>query len=113
MSPETRQPRTTVKSLTFLWLFDEQGRPAPLPFKPQNNGPGYNNTSTLSSCMGLEGQNQQLAAIEVYANLYKGKNPQQDWCYGFYNAVHVAVGQSDTPELYSHMEVFAVSLPLA
>ena len=42
----------------LLWLFDEQGRPAPLPPK-----------STLNSCMGLE-DSAQLAMIEVYANLY-------------------------------------------
>ena len=52
--------------------------------------------------------------IEVYANLYKGKDAQNDWCYGSYNAVYVAAVQSpDTPELYSQMRVAAVSLALA
>ena len=85
----------------LLWLFDDQGRPAPLPSKPQND-----------ACMGLE--EVKLSKIEVYANLYKGKDSKTDWCYSSYNAVFVgAIQSSDTPELYSHMRVVAVSLPLA
>jgi hypothetical protein len=98
----------------LLWLFDEQGRPAPLPSKPQKDGPGSANQATLMSCMGLQ-DSVELAAVEVYANLFKGKNPQNDdWCYSSYNAVFVGAVQSpDTPELYSQMRVVAVSLPLA
>jgi hypothetical protein len=65
------------------------------------------------SCLGLQ-DSVELAMVEVYANLYKGKNPQNDWCYGSYTAVFVGAVQSpDTPELYSQMRVVAVSLPLA
>ncbi len=89
----------------LLWLFDEHGRPAPVP--------GTASQPTLMSCLGLQ-DNVELAMVEVYANLYKGKNPQNDWCYGSYNAVFVGAVQSpDTPELYSQMRVVAVSLPLA
>jgi hypothetical protein len=98
---------------TLLWLFDEQGRPASLPSKPEKGGPGLANQNTLASCMALQ-DNVQLALVEVYANLYKGKNPQSDWCYGSYTAVFVGATQaSDTPELYSQMRVVVVSLPLA
>ena len=94
---------------TILWLFDEQGHPAPLPHKTDQRL----NALTLTSCMGF-GDSQELAMIEVYANLYKGKDTQNDWCYGSYNAVYVAAVQSpDTPELYSQMRVAAVSLALA
>jgi hypothetical protein len=85
----------------LLWLFDEQGRPTPLPSK-----------STLNSCMGLEDA-AELGMIEVYANLYKGKTPETDWCYSSYNAVVVGVVESDPPELYSQMRVVAVSMSLA
>jgi hypothetical protein len=85
----------------LLWLFDEQGRPAPLPSKPQ-----------LNACTGLE-NSAELGMIEVYANLYKGKDSKNDWCYSSYSAVIAQVTQSDPPELYSQMRVVAVSLPLA
>jgi len=55
----------------------------------------------------------ELAAVEVYANLFKGKNPETDWCYSSYNAVGVSVTSAETPELYTQMRVVAVSLPLA
>ena len=84
----------------LLWLFDEQGRPTPLPSKAQ-----------LITCMGLE--DSELSIIEVYANLYKGKNPQNDWCYSSYNVVVVGAVQSETPELYSQMRVVAASLAIA
>jgi hypothetical protein len=87
---------------TLIWLFDEQGRPAPLPSKSQ-----------LVSCTGLE-NSAELGMIEVYANLYKGKDSKTDWCYSSYNAVVVGAVQSpSTPELYSQMRVVAVSLSLA
>ena len=86
----------------LLWLFDEQGRPVPLPSKPQ-----------LNACTGLE-NSAELGMIEVYANLYKGKDSTNDWCYSSYNAVVVGAVQSpDTPELYSQMRVAAVSMALA
>lgn len=94
------QPATDDSRIrNLLWLFDEQGRPAPLPSKAQ-----------LMSCIGQGGE---LGMIEVYANLYKGKNPQNDWCYVHYTTVLALVTETDPPELYSQMRVEAVSLPLA
>jgi hypothetical protein len=84
----------------LLWLFDEQGRPAPLPSKTQ-----------LITCMGLE--ESELGIIEVYANLYKGKDSMNDWCYRSYNVLVVGAVQSETPELYSQMRVVAASLAIA
>jgi hypothetical protein len=98
---------------TLLWLFDEQGRPAPLPSNSEKGGPRHNNASTLTSCNNL-GDSVYLGLVEVYSNLYKGVNFENDWCYSSYNAVFVgAVQSSDTPELYSQMRMVAVSLPLA
>jgi len=95
---------------SLLWLFDEQGRPAPLPYKAEKN---FDNANTLTSCIGF-GDGQHLGLIEVYADLYKGKDYRTDWCYSSHNAVFVGAVQSpDTPELYSQMRVAAVSLPLA
>jgi hypothetical protein len=91
--------------LNLLWLFDEQGRPAPLP-----SSPGLTNTLTLASCISL-GDNENLGLIEVYADLYKGQNPQNDWCYNSYTAVFVGVSESNRPELYNQMRLVAVSLP--
>lgn len=55
-----------------------------------------------------------LGLVEVYADLYKGKNYQNDWCYAAYTAVFVgAVQSADMPELYSQMGLVAVSLLLA
>jgi hypothetical protein len=51
--------------------------------------------------------------IEVYSNLYKGVNYENDWCYSSYNAVVASVTSAETPELYTQMRVVAVSLPLA
>ena len=88
------------KIQNLLWLFDEQGRPAPLPSKTQ-----------LITCMGLE--DSELGNIEVYANLYKGKNSMNDWCYSSYNVLVVGAVESETPELYRQMRVVAASLPIA
>ncbi|HET7439190.1 MAG TPA: hypothetical protein VFJ56_06790 [Nitrospira sp.] len=84
---------------TLLWLFDEQGRPAPLPSKEQ-----------LRTCLGLE--ESELGNIEVYANLYRGKDSKNDWCYSSWNVVVVAAVES-MPELYGQMRVVAASLALA
>ena len=54
-----------------------------------------------------------LGLVEVYSNLYKGVNFENDWCYSSYNAVVVSVTSAETPELYTQMRVVAVSLPLA
>ena len=107
-----KQPATDDSQIHhLLWLFDEQGRPAPLPSKPKKDGPDFANQSYLTSCLGLgEGQ---LAMIEVYSNLYKGVNYENDWCYSSYNAVVASVTSAETPELYTQMRVVAVSLPLA
>jgi len=108
-----KQPATDDSQIHhLLWLFDEQGRPAPLPSKPKKDGPDFANQSTLTSCAGL-GDGAQLAMIEVYSNLYKGVNFENDWCYSSYNAVVVSVTSAETPELYTQMRVVAVSLPLA
>ncbi len=108
-----KQPATDDSQIHhLLWLFDEQGRPAPLPSKPKKDGPDFANQSTLTWCAGL-GDSVQLAMIEVYADLYKGKNSETEWCYSSYNAVVVSVTSSETPELYTQMRVAAVSLPLA
>lgn len=104
--PQGKPATDDSKIENLLWLFDEQGRPAPLP-----SGPGLTNTLILSSCNSL-GENENLGLIEVYADLYKGQNPQNDWCYNAYTAVFVGVVQSDPPELYSQMRLVAVSLPL-
>ena len=96
-----KQPATDDSQIHhLLWLFDEQGRPAPLPSKAQ-----------LITCMGLE--DSELGIIEVYANLYKGKDSMNDWCYSSYNVLVVGAVQSETPELYSQMRVVAASLAIA
>ena len=97
--------------LNLLWLFDEQGRPAPFPSAPGKKGADLATSLALSSCNSL-GENENLGLIEVYADLYKGQNPQNDWCYTSYTAVFVGVVESDPPELYSQMRLVAVSLPL-
>ena len=108
-----KQPATDDSQIHhLLWLFDEQGRPAPLPSKPKKDGPDFANQSTLTWCAGL-GDGAQLAMIEVYANSPKGVNSETDWCYSSYNAVGVSVTSAETPELYTQMRVVAVSLPLA
>jgi len=97
---------------TILWLFDEQGRPAALPSPPEKNGPGFANTSTLTSCI-TGGDSLHLGLVEVYAELYKGQNPQNDWCYASYNGVFAALVESNPPELYSQMRMVTISFPLA
>jgi hypothetical protein len=108
-----KQPATDDSQIHhLLWLFDEQGRPAPLPSKPKKDGPDIANQSTLTWCAGI-GEGAPLAMIEVYSNSKKGVNYETDWCYSSYNAVVVTVTSTETPELYTQMHVFAVSLPLA
>ena len=98
---------------TILWLFDEDGHPASLPVPPGKTAPDLATTLALSGCIS-SGDNQHLGLIEGYADLYKGKNAQNDWCYKSYTAVFVGAVQSpDTPELYSQMRAVAVGLPLA
>ena len=112
---QNKPPTDDSQIQNLLWLFDEQGRPAPLPFKPQKDRPGsanQSNQSTLTSCFSL-GDGVYLGLIEVYANLYKGINSENDWCYSSYNAVFVSVTSAETPELYTQMRMVAVSLPLA
>jgi hypothetical protein len=107
-----KQPATDDSQIHhLLWLFDEQGRPAPLPSEPKKDGPDFANQSTLTWCAGLG--DGALAMIEVYANSKKGVNSETDWCYSSYNAVGVSVISAETPELYTQMRVVAVSLPLA
>lgn len=104
--PQGKPATDDSKIQNLLWLFDDQGRTAPLP-----SAPGLTNTATLASCNSL-GENENLGLIEVYADLYKGQNPQNDWCYTSYTAVFVGLVESDPPELYSQMRLVAVSLPL-
>ncbi|WP_447984726.1 hypothetical protein [Nitrospira sp. Nam74] len=96
----------------LLWLFDEQGRPAPLPSSSGGNAPDYATALSLSSCT-AGSWDTHLGLIEVYADLYKGNNPQNDWCYVHFTAVFALVTQSDPPELYSQMRMVNMSFPLA
>jgi len=108
-----KQPATDDSQIHhLLWLFDEQGRPAPLPSNSEKGGPRHNNASTLTSCNTL-GDGVYLGLVEIYSNLYKGVNFENDWCYSSYNAVVVGAVQSETPELYSQMRVVAASLAIA
>ena len=64
---QNKPPTDDSQIQNLLWLFDEQGRPAPLPFKPQKDGPGsanQSNMSTLTSCLSL-GDSVYLGLVEV------------------------------------------------
>ena len=99
------------KIQSLLWLFDEQGRPAALP-PPTASGALDNATlASLATCISGSFSSANLGVIEVYAEQYKGKNPQNDWCYVHYTAVYVTVTESVPPELYSQMQLEAVSMP--
>ena len=101
---------TKIESL--LWLFDEEGRPAPLTSGSGGKGPDYQSTLVLSACSnGM--WDIHLGLIEVYADLYKGNNPQNDWCYAHYTAVYALLSQSDPPELFGQMKMGVMSYPLA
>jgi hypothetical protein len=97
---------------SLLWFFDEQGHPASLPASSGGSAPDYNTMLSLSSCSSGS-WDTHLGLIEVYADLYKGKNPQNDWCYAHYTAVFALVSQSDPPELYGQMRMVTMSFPLA
>jgi hypothetical protein len=96
---------------TILWLFDEQGRPAPLPSAPGKTAPDFTTTQTLTLC--ITGDALHLGLVEVYADLYKGQNPQNDWCYKSYTAVFAGLVESNPPELYSQMRMVTMSFPIA
>jgi len=96
------------KIQNLLWLLDEQGRPAPLPTSTS----AYNTMLNLAICTSGTGNAANLGLIEVYADLYKGQNPQNDWCYQHYTAVYATVSESVPPELYSQMLLEVVSMPL-
>jgi hypothetical protein len=70
----------------LLWLFDEQGHTVPVPSAPGKTGPDFAMTITLTSCIS-GADSLHLGLVEVYADLYKGNNPQNDWCYKTYTAV--------------------------
>lgn len=97
---------------TILWLFDEQGRPAPLPSAPGKTAPDFTTTQTLTSCI-TGADALHLGLVEVYADLYKGQNPQNDWCYKSYTAVFAGLVESSPPELYGQMRIVTMSFPLA
>ena len=97
---------------SLLWLFDEEGRPASVPSGPGGKAPDYQTSLILSACANGTWDNY-LAMIEVYADLYKGNNPQNDWCYAHYTAVFALLSQSDPPELYGQMRMSVMSYPLA
>jgi hypothetical protein len=97
---------------SLLWFFDEQGQPAPLPGLPGSKAPNLSTTLTLSSCMSGQ-ESMQLNLIEVYADLYKGQNPQNDWCNQSFTAVVVGLTESNLPELISQMQIVSISRPLA
>jgi hypothetical protein len=97
---------------SLLWLFDEEGRPAPLTSGSGGKGPDYQTGLIISACANGTWDNH-LAMIEVYADLYKGNNPQLDWCYAHYTAVFALLSQSDPPELYGQMRMSVMSYPMA
>ena len=97
---------------SILWLFDGQGRPAPLPLAPGKTAPDFSTTQTLTSCS-TGADTLHLGLVEVYADLYKGQNPQNDWCYKSFTAVFAGLVESSPPELYSQMRITTVSYPLA
>jgi len=101
---------TKVESL--LWLFDEEGRPAPLTSSSGGKGPDYQSSLIISGCANGN-WDIHLGLIEVYADLYKGNNPQLDWCYARYTAVFALLSQSDPPELYGQMKMSVMSYPMA
>jgi hypothetical protein len=100
------------KIQNLLWLFDEQGRPASLPSSSGGNAPDFATTQKLSFCT-AGSWDAQLGALEVYADLYKGNNPQTDWCYANFTGVYAVVGQSGVPELSDQMQIVSLSFPLA
>lgn len=105
--PQGKPAADDSKIENVLWLFDEQGRPAPLP-----SAPGLTTSISLTLCIsGADGL--QLGLVEVYADLYKGTNPQNDWCYKSFTAVFAGLVESSPPELYSQMRMVTVSFPLA
>jgi hypothetical protein len=91
---------------SLLWIYDEEGRPAPLPSSGNNLV-----TAILARCIG--DTDGEINMVEVYMNHYKGKNAQADWCYSSYTAVYATVIESNPPELYSVMRVVVASLPFA
>ena len=99
------------KIQNLLWLFDEQGRPAPLPTSIGGSTSEYYRMLNLATCTSGAGSSANLGLIEVYADLYKGQNPQNDWCYQHYTAVYATVSESVPPELYSQMLLEVVSMP--
>lgn len=101
---------TKIESL--LWLFDEQGHPTPLPSSSGGKAPDFQTMLSLSGCANGS-WDTHLGLIEVYADLYKGNNPQNDWCYAHYTAVFALLTQSDPPELYGQMKMDIMSFPMA
>jgi hypothetical protein len=97
---------------SLLWLFDAEGRPAQLPSAPGGKGLDYQTSLSLSGCANGTWE-IHLGLIEVYADLYKGNNPQNDWCYAHYTAVYALLSQSDPPELYGQMRMSVMSFPMA
>jgi hypothetical protein len=110
--PQGKPATDDSKIQNLLWLFDEQGRPAPLPSSSGSSGPDFATTLILSSCA-TGSFDVHLGLIEVYADLYKGTNPQNDWCYAHYTAVYAAIGQSGIPELSDQMQIVTMSYPFA
>ena len=98
--------------MSLLWLFDEQGHPASVPMPPGKNWPDLAMSLNLATCMNGP-ESLQLGPIEVYAESYKGKNPQNDWCYKSFTAVVAGLIESNPPELYSQMHLVSISYPLA
>ena len=96
----------------ILWLFDEQGHPAPLSSSSGGKEPDFATSQKLTACTSGS-WDAQLNALEVYADLYKGNNPQTDWCYAHFTGVYAVLTESAVSELYSQMQVVSVSFPLA
>ncbi len=98
--------------ISLLWLYDEHGQPAPLPGPPGSKAPDLATTLTLSTCVGI-GNDTNMGMLEVYMDLYKGKNAQSNWCYSSYTAVYATVMESNPAELYSQMRLVTVNVPFA
>ena len=97
---------------SLLWLFDEEGRHVSLASATGGKGLDYQTSLILPGCANGT-WDIHLGLIEVYADLYKGNNPQNDWCYAHYTAVFALLSQSDPPELYGQMRMSVMGYPLA
>lgn len=97
--PQGKPATDDSKIQNLLWLFDEQGRPAPLPSSSGSSGPALATTLILSSCP-TGSFDVHLGLIEVYADLYKGTNPQM---IGVMPTILRCMPQSDSRAFRSYL----------